>query len=354
MGRSKILGETLRTVRRSLLDHPQPWIVGFSGGKDSSCVVKIIFQALLSTPQRKSSVTVLYCDTGVEIPLVRAFVWQTLTGLAVEAERAGIPLKCDIATPRLRDRFFFKVIGRGYVPPTNKFRWCTDRLRIQPIQSFIKSLETGSKIVALGLRHGESTEKDRRIARHRTENGLFSRQEGSAQTLIYTPILNYSLQDVWNVITSDLPPRSIDSRRLLTLYRHTNGECPIIRDSTATPCAGARFGCWTCTVVRRDRAMEGLIEAGHDVLRPLLEFRNWLTRIRDDPGMRWPTRRDGTIGLGPFSVAARRKILNRLLAVQRAVGFQLILPDELVAIKNEWSNDRAIETMIITSFDRTS
>src|SRR5947208_5698027 len=115
-------GATVRAVSRTLIERPEPWIVGFSGGKDSSCVVKLVYQALLRTKRRSNSVTVLYCDTGVEIPIVRTFVWQTLTALAIEAKKDGIPLTCDVAAPPPKDRFFFKIIGRGYVPPINKFR----------------------------------------------------------------------------------------------------------------------------------------------------------------------------------------------------------------------------------------
>ena len=89
--------------------------------------------------------------------------------------------------------------------------------------------------------------------------------------------------------------------------------------------------------------MEGLIHSGHDGLQPLLDFRNWLSRVRNDHQMRWSTRRNGNVGPGPFSVAARRTILRRLLATQRAVGFQLIGSDEIKAIKNEWANDIAVE-----------
>jgi DNA sulfur modification protein DndC len=347
MARRDVLRRTVRTVKDALMDHPEPWIVGFSGGKDSSCVVKIVFQALVAAKSRKSSVTVLYCDTGVEIPPIRRFVWQTLTGLAIEAEKAGIPLRCDVATPRLEDRFFFKVIGRGYVPPTNKFRWCTDRLRIRPIQSFIKELGDDSKIIALGLRRGESNERDRTIARHRTEQPFYSRQEGSRDTLIYTPILNYSLKDVWHVLANDSAPSCIDGSRLRMLYRYANGECPIIRDATATPCAGSRFGCWTCTVVRKDRAMEGLIKSGHHALQPLLDFRNWLNGFRNDRSARWLTRRNGATGPGPFSLEARQTILRRLLAAQRAVGFQLIGSEEVDAIKSEWIKDRTVDSEMV-------
>jgi DNA sulfur modification protein DndC len=339
----KLLSQTLAEIRKELRNHPEPWVVGFSGGKDSSCVVKLIYLALLGAPDRRNSVTILYCDTGVEIPLVRTFVWQTLTGLSIEAKKNGVPLECNVASPPLRDRFFFKIIGRGYVSPTNKFRWCTDRLRIHPVQSFINKIPGGEKIVVLGLRRGESQERDKTIARHRTKHGNYFRQSGAARTLIYTPILRYSVEDVWNVLANCSPPGSIDCQRLLALYRHANGECPIVRDADATPCAGSRFGCWTCTVVRRDRAMESLIESGYEAMRPLLDFRNWLIHFRDDPKQRWSTRRNGCVGPGPFTIAARRTILRRLLATQQTVGFQLITPEEIVAIKQEWELDRTSE-----------
>jgi len=342
--------ESVAAIRRTLIARPEPWVIGFSGGKDSSCVIKLVYRALLNLPQRKSEVTLLYCDTGVEIPPVRAFVWQTLTGLAMEAKRDGIPLNSRITMPPINDRFFFKIIGRGYVPPTNKFRWCTDRLRIQPVQSFLKRVRGEKKLVVLGLRKGESAERDKTIARHQTAETSFSRQSGSVKTLIYSPILEYSVNDVWNVLAANSTPTSIDSNRLLTLYRHANGECPMIRSPTSTPCAGSRFGCWTCTVVRRDRAMEGLIESGYEILRPLLKFRNWLAEIRDYSRMRWATRRNGGTGRGPFTVEARQEILRRLLIVQKTVGFQLITDEETVAIRREWKADRVLEA---SAFART-
>src|SRR5205807_544949 len=146
--------------------------------------------------------------------------------------------------------------------------------------------------------------------------------------------------EVWTVLTTELPPFSIDTDRLMRLYRHANGECPMVRDSKSQPCAGSRFGCWTCTVVRRDRAVEGLVEAGYESLKPLLEFRNWLSKLREQPKQRWRKRRNGAVGPGPFTLSARRMILRRLLSVQRKVGFQLIRTDEIKAIKSEWNLDR--------------
>jgi DNA sulfur modification protein DndC len=344
-----LLSQTTSEIREMLAQHREPWVVGFSGGKDSSCVVKLIFNALIGMKLSRGPVTVLYCDTGVEIPPVRQFVWQSLVGLTLESKKYNVDLRCDVAAPRLKDRFFFKIIGRGYVPPTNKFRWCTDRLRIQPVQSYIKSLPGTKRVVVLGLRHGESYDKDQRILRHKTKHRNCLRQSGSANTIIYSPILQYSVQEVWEVLASAFPPSSIDPDRLLQLYRHANGECPMVRDSKSKPCAGSRFGCWTCTVVRRDRAMEGLVEAGHESLRPLLDFRNWLGQLRDQPEQRWRKRRNGAPGPGPFTLSARRLILRRLLATQKKVGFQLIGSDEIEAIRTEWNLDRENDEEITLS-----
>jgi hypothetical protein len=68
MATPTVQAATVRAISHSLVEHPEPWVVGFSGGKDSSCVVKLVYQALLRAKRRNTSVTVLYCDTGVEVP----------------------------------------------------------------------------------------------------------------------------------------------------------------------------------------------------------------------------------------------------------------------------------------------
>jgi len=39
----------------------------------------------------------------------------------------------------------------------------------------------------------------------------------------------------------------------------SNGECPIHINTSTPSCGNSRFGCWTCTVVERDKASEGLL-----------------------------------------------------------------------------------------------
>src|SRR5690606_1568611 len=47
-------------------------------------------------------------------------------------------------------------------------------------------------------------------------------------------------------------------------------------DTNTPSCGNSRFGCWTCTVVTQDKAIEGLVSTGEEWMRPLLEFRNQL------------------------------------------------------------------------------
>jgi DNA sulfur modification protein DndC len=84
----------------------------------------------------------------------------------------------------------------------------------------------------------------------------------------------------------------------------------------------SRWGCWTCTVVQRDRSIEGFIRSGYDNYAGLAQFRNWLIQLRDDPHKiyREPVRRNGRPGNGPLRLAVREQVLTRLLALQQEVG----------------------------------
>jgi DNA sulfur modification protein DndC len=315
-----------------------PWVIGFSGGKDSTAVLKLVYTALLSARGHPRPVSVLYADTGVEIPIVADLVRKTMRRLSREARADGVPLTVKHAQPRLNDRFFVKVIGRGYPPPTNKFRWCTDRLRVSPVERVLKS-HGSARTILLGVRSGESQQRDRTIRRHATSK-YYLRQVGRSATRIFSPIIDYTLQDVWDTIHTVVRPKAVDSGNLGRLYRDASGECPIIRDPVGPPCGKGRFGCWTCTVVRRDRAVSSMVTHGHAELLHLLEWRNQLMAIREDPTCRCHFRRNGARGLGPLTLAARRKLLRSLLAVQRRVPWKLIRRDELEAIRLQWLADR--------------
>jgi DNA sulfur modification protein DndC len=333
-------GQTISQIQEEYLSSTSPWYIGFSGGKDSSTILKLTFLALMNLKEAQKTVTVLYCDTGVDIPIFRSLVEKTLTSIDNEAKSYNIPIKTEIAQPITQDRFFAKVIGKGYPPPTNKFRWCTDRLRIKPIDTILKrSNSESSNVVLLGIRKGESLERDKTITKHETGKDYYFRQSSSVSTIIFAPIINYSTEDVWATIAYNPIPDSIDAIELMALYRHSGSECPIIKEPKGAPCGKGRFGCWTCTVVRKDKAVQSLVEEGYTQLGPLLSFRNWLMQIRDNPIYRAKKRRNGQNGPGPFTLNAREEIFFKLLEAEHLSGYNLLTQEEIIYIKECWTED---------------
>lgn len=338
-----MMTETIQEIVGVLTKWAGPIVVAYSGGKDSSAVLKLVVNALLRKPEIARRVTVIYCDTKVENPILDRFVKGTLRSLRAELGSLGLPICVKIIAPALYQRYFVRVIGRGYPPPTSFFRWCTKDLRIRPVQRFIR--DVGERpLVLVGTRHGESAQRDRTLKRaggHAEKGPLIQKQmDGGTNTFLYLPIASYGVEDVWECLADLGMPRSIDVHRLAQLYRQGGGECPMIRDSNDQPCASARFGCWVCTVVRRDKSAENLLKAGFEKLRPYYDFRTWLTQIRNDPHRRCKRRRNGGVGLGPFTLRTRRLILRRVRRLEGMVGHPLVSASEERAIRALWKEDQ--------------
>lgn len=333
------LNETVSRIVAAYNSGSEPWVVGYSGGKDSTAVVKLIFQSLLRVKHLHRPVTVIYCDTGVEVPVASALAREALGGLATEAEEFDLPIETRILTPRIGDRFFVKVIGRGYPPPTDKFRWCTDRLRINPVSHFLKTQEIKSATIVLGVRESESSTRSLTLTENGTGDRFWTTQKGESNRRLFMPIVDYSIRDVWLVNLCVDRPRALRAKEVAELYASASGECPTVRDSKGAPCGKARFGCWTCTVAKNGVTLRNLITSGHHQLEPLLEFRLWMEKERNNPRYRWPSRRNGQPGPGPMTLRWRRMALRRLLKAQQESGMELVAAEEITAIHKEWASD---------------
>ena len=137
-----------------------PWIIGFSGGKDSTLLVQLVFEMLidLAPGDRNRPVHVLCNDTLVESPVLMAHIDAQLTRLGQAAERLRLPVQVVKTMPALDQTFWVNLIGRGYPAPTRMFRWCTDRMKIQPTSTYIRQQVSaaGEVILLLGVRRAES------------------------------------------------------------------------------------------------------------------------------------------------------------------------------------------------------
>ena len=150
-------------IKEQYLADATPWIVGFSGGKDSTTLLQLTFYALLELQKEGTKlhkeIHVLCNDTLVENPAVVRWIDDTLDKIRAAGEDYGFPIKVVKVTPVLADTFWINLIGKGYPSPNRFFRWCTERMKINPTNKYIKDTlgENGEAIILLGTRKAEST-----------------------------------------------------------------------------------------------------------------------------------------------------------------------------------------------------
>ena len=348
-------------VRVDLLDeyrqeHDTPWIIGYSGGKDSTLVAHLVFEMLLTLPpsQRLRHVHIVANDTLVESPLVVQHVVESIEEIQSAANAFGLPIITKITRPAPDQSFWVNLIGRGYPPPNRSFRWCTDRMKISPTSRYIIGQvdDAGKVILLLGVRRSESATRAATVGRYDSGERLHKHTDLTG-CLVYRPIVELDTDDVWEFLALNEPPWGGSHFKLIGLYRNASGgECPVVTSRDDAPSCGttsSRFGCWTCTVVAKDRSLEGLVEAGFIEFAPLLDFRDWLASIRNQKERRLARRRDGRITTkkngtlipGPFTLQTRAEILERLRALQVETDRILITDEEADFIHALWSEEIA-------------
>lgn len=349
------------SVRTEYLSDAQdyPWIIGFSGGKDSTVVAQAVFEALLlvSPSRRTRHIHVVSNDTQVESPLVMAHLSKVQRAIREMAESLRMPVTVATTRPAADKTFWTLLIGKGYPSPNMTMRWCTDRLKIQPTSRYILDNVSahGAAIVALGVRLDESDSRRNSINKHQNlANSNLTPHADLPGAFIYRPIVHLTIDDVWEILGEREPPWGGTHRDLIQLYRDAEGgECPVVLSTNEAPGCGtsnSRFGCWTCTVVEKDKSLQGFVDSGNHHFLALIEFRQWLRDIRNDPRYRSIERRNGEIRFnargeqiqhvpGPFTIQARKMIFDRLMATQAEYGDTLISADEVERIQVIWAEE---------------
>jgi len=308
------LTDVYEEIRKVYLGDNRPWIIGFSGGKDSTCLVQLVWNALSTLPPEKlqKQVYVISSDTLVESPQIAARITGSLDKMEKYGQEQGLPISTNLLRPKISDTFWVRLLGLGYPAPTVMFRWCTDMLKINNADRFIeeKVSEYGEAIVLLGMRKSESISRHQTMNLYKIDNSLLSRHSKYAQTYIYTPIEDFSAEDVWNYLLQNKNPWNENNRDLLALYQDANAsECPLVVDTSTPSCGGGRFGCWTCTVVDKQSYLTNLIENGEEWMEVLAELREELKRTQTPEAwlkVREKKRRSGSVDLKTHDVKCSR------------------------------------------------
>jgi len=384
------LEELYQEVREIYLSTALPWVIGYSGGKDSTATVQMVWLALSQLPREELNwpVYMIASDTLVETPVIVDHLTDTLSMMNDKAAEANLPFEAHKVVPQTTDTFWVNLIGRGYPAPNQRFRWCTERMKIQPANKFIldRAAEFGEVVMVLGGRKSESASRAQVMNNedNKITGSRLTRHHVLSRAYVYTPIEDFTTDDVWTYLLQVPNPWGGNNRDLAAMYQSAqSGECPLVVDDTTPSCGNSRFGCWTCTVVTRDKSMEAMIDSGEEWMEPMLEYRNWLAETQDptkkhlyrthkrrtgqvlvigkghdDRTLRGQKNIDlyiketgeklqeGMIVRGPYEFSFRKEMLRRLLKTQNEVQAEgpdaeqlLITDDELHEIRRLWRTE---------------
>ena len=362
-----------------------PWVLGYSGGKDSTAVVQLIWYAIAELPpeKRTKKIYVITTDTLVENPIVSTWVRQSLKQMKSAAVKQQLPIEPHMLYPDVKNTFWVNLMGKGYPAPRHGFRWCTERLKILPSNRFVRDVVriNGEVILILGTRKAESIKRAVSMEKHEigrmsdrlndnssSIKSLLYQSPSLPNSLIYSPIEDWRTDEVWIYLNQWPNPWENSNKDLFTMYRGAtaDNECPLVVDTSTPSCGSSRFGCWVCTMVSQDKSMEAMIQNDEEKewMQPLLDIRNELD-IKNDRDKRDFRRIYGRVELfernmgddttsvepipGPYTKFWREHWLRRVLEAQTHIrktaplemrDITLITPEELSEIRRIWLEEK--------------
>lgn len=356
-GKYQVYEDIIQEMMMVYQHDTRPWMIGYSGGKDSTLLCCLVMEMLQRLPyeKRHKTVYIVSSDTMVENPIVGKYMHE----MSKKINEVGntLNIKAEIIYPEIEDTFWCKVIGLGYpTPEAPGFRWCTERIKIKPMNKYTleKIKNNGEVILLLGVRKAESSYRANNIRQREIEGKLLVRHNDIENAYVYNPLTEIPNEEVWDFLLKDdaKTPWGSDNKYLFSLYQGENlGEEQSVVgeiDKEKIPVTGnSRFGCWICTMVKEDKSLKAFIDKGETWLEPLRDYRNWLVELRSDPAARETKRRngsmyrkaDGELGLGPFTFETRKEMLRRLLLLEKETGLSLITIQELKQIDKIWDSE---------------
>lgn len=352
----------MKTIQNLYLSDDIPWMIGYSGGKDSTAALQLVWMSIERLPdeQRKKTIYVMNTDTLVESPVVSKWVERSLEAMRTAANEKHLPIVPKRLIPDYDNTFWVNLIGRGYPFPRMKYRWCTDRLKIKPVNNFIKNkiAKHGEVILVLGTRKAESSRRSQTMTNleKKRVRELLSPNPTLANELVFSPLEAWTDDDVWVFLMQYKNPWGYSNMELLTMYKgaSADNECPLMVDKDLPSCGKSRFGCWVCTMVEKDKSMEAMIanDDEKEWMTQLLEFRNKFGSEKGDRERRSFRRMQGNLQgnyrklfHGPYKKEVREAWLKELLQIQKNINeegpeefsnLELIRIPELQAIRRIW------------------
>ena len=342
-----LVNNTKDIMKQEFLRDNRPWVVTFSGGKDSTTVLHLTIEMLLELPKEKrKKIFIIASDTLVEMPVITDYFYGKIEQIKDFIKKEKLDIEIKILKPEIKDTFWTLLFGKGYPSPNTSFRWCTERLKIKPATKYLTSLTHKYKsiVMLLGVRKAESNTRKKSIEKRELNFRGFSKHNNIPNAYTFSPIKDWSNEEVWTFLAQNDAPWGTH-KDMMKLYDKGSGEadCNIALNPDAPSCGKTRFGCWVCTVVNKDKSMEGMLIT-EKWMKPLNEFRDLMIEYRNNPIKRSKRRRSGERGVGPYTLKARRELFEKLLQIESNIknklgNKKLIIDEEILQIQKEWERD---------------
>jgi DNA sulfur modification protein DndC len=347
-----------KEIQDLYLRDQRPWIIGYSGGKDSTAVAQLIWNAIkaLPTKSRKKEIYVISSDTKVDTPQLMELVHENINHMNSAAKEEELPIYATLVTPSINDTFWVNLIGRGYPAPTTRFRWCTERLKIRPTLKFIKDKvnQYGEIIMVLGLRKAESDTRNQTMTTYEIKGNILRKHSTLPGANVYAPIAEFTENQVWDYLEKYPNPWGVSNEKISELYRQANLQENVILDENEAPNRGGRLGCWVCTLVTKNNSLEHLSFSAGKWMEPLKQYWAFLCKttipenkkdfrsIRGRNG-RVIFKKDGTLAARTYTLETLKHLLRELLRTEKEVRklkgdatFRLLSHEELCEIQKLW------------------
>lgn len=364
------VNNAISMLKKYYLNDKRSFCVAFSGGKDSTAVLYLIIKMLEELKHDNmlpvKTVYVVNSNTLAELPPVLKHLKQTLDKIVFFANNNNLPIVVQEVFPEIKNTLNVQLLGVGMPPPSSSLRWCTDKLKVMPIDTKLKEIfPDGAFISVIGTRSDESTDRAHRMERATLKgtNLKLNNRYPNASNLM--PIEDWSTKDVWEYIlkqNNDLA--NIDF--LWKLYSDASNkeasECTFTGaggkniEEGKLGCGTSRFGCWQCYMVRdKDKSLDGLMQSGHDNIEYYKEYRDWFWE-RTQQG--WEKTRDVyshnhqtqtfynkggkenpkygmTVPRG-LTLKLRKEAFKRILDLQSKLNETIITEKEIIEIQKRW------------------
>jgi len=364
-------------LKHFYLEDPRSMCVAFSGGKDSTALVYLVCEMLQNLKKNdlklSKNIYIINSNTLAELPPLLKHLEDSLNSIRVYAKEHDLPLIVREVFPEEKDTLNVQLLGVGMPPPSNSFRWCTDKLKVNPIDKEIKKIfPSGEFISVIGTRKDESFSRSARIEKLSIKDTNLKINDRYPNASNLMPIEDWTTKDVWQYIfdqKSDL----LDVNFLWQLYSDASGkdanECSFAAaggeniDEGKLGCGVSRFGCWQCYMVRdKDKSLDGLMNSGYSDIHFYKEYRDWYWNLTQQP---WEKTRDpynhrtqikdlynkggddnpkyGMTMPKGLTLKIRKKSLKKILELQDKLKEKIITKEEIIIIQERWLNEGDLE-----------